>query len=90
MDFRSHHHPMTSGQMSGSVMTASTVSQISTSNTISVSQLSGGLTQAKAGDHSVPTSDDHISSGRAFLQEQPSVVSGEISNGESIEISAEQ
>merc|ERR1719422_1634964 len=81
----SHHNQMTSSQMSSSAMTSSQVSQISTSNTISMSQPS----QSKPVDHHIPTSDDHISSVRSVLQEQPSVMSGEISNGESVDISAD-
>ena len=34
-------------------------------------------------------SDDHISSGRSVLQEQPSVIIGEKSKGESVDISAD-
>jgi len=82
----SHHNQMTSSQMSSSVMTSS---QISTSNTISMSTNAGGLSQSKPVDHHLPTSDDHISNVRSGLLDQPSVISGDGSNGESVDISAD-
>merc|ERR1740128_1162366 len=48
-----------------------------------------GSSLSKANDHNIPTSDDHVSSVRSVLQEQPSVMSGDISNGESVDISSD-